>query len=218
MDSIFKKLNILIKATISDLTKSPLSARRSMRGVGGGLKGLERQIQILRERMQDAYHYEDKLIQEIEQLGARVEEWDAKADAAVEANRDADARYAIARMQRYRQQLAIAEADLDDHRRVSQELQENINRLEAIVEEAKQQTSEEETPIEEDTSLVTRWSDFIRTTQNRLGDILSSRSDPSASDIPDDSAEDSNIAPTSNTDEIDDDLSRRRSRLSKPGT
>lgn len=214
MDSIFKKLNILIKATISDLASSALVAGRIAKTSDGAIHNLDGEIRILRQRLEEAFDYENKLLLHVQQLGDRVAEWDAKADAAVEAGRDADARYAIARMQHYQQQLTMAEADLDDHRRVTQELLHNINRLEAIVSQAKEAAREKQQGEDsaEEVSLTTRWSDFIRTAQNRLSDILTIRSNL---DVP--TVMDNETIDTSDND-IDDDLDQRRARLSKPGT
>jgi phage shock protein A len=145
MSDFFKKLNVLVKAGLHDLIdtnaeRPQLTSRR----LG---QNLDREVTSLRERINEALTYEDELEARVQSIQAEVDQLDQQADDAVQAGRDDAARQSIAAMQRAKQRLTMAEADLKDHRLVTQELITRVNELEAAVADAKR--AQPETPAEE---------------------------------------------------------------------
>jgi phage shock protein A len=172
---------------------------------------------MLRGRINDALAYEDELQARVAALQAEVEDWDAKADAAVASGKEADGRYAIDQMHRAQQRTAIAEADLRDHQQVTQELISRVNMLEAAVADARRAEAEKQTenqpPQPEQVDTEPRGqvlSDVLRDVReriNRMGDLVAAKDELNESAVPE--------APVIDTQIVDDDLEARRQRLSK---
>ncbi len=205
MSDFFKKLNVLVKVGLNDLIdtqaeRPKLTARR----LG---QNLDREVSALRERINEALTYEDELAARVQVLQAEAEQLDQEADAAVQAGRDAAARQAIGGLQRTRQRLAMAEADLKDHRLVTQELITRVNELEAAVADAKH--AQPDTPTEEPLTQVGQaLSDVLHEMQAKIVTLRDSlEASPTPADEPPDQ-------PEAETD-VDDDLARRLERLSK---
>lgn len=196
MDDLFKKLNVLIKSSLNDLVGDS-SAQRSSRSPRLG-KDIDREIAALRQRVTDAYTYEDELKARIATLQDQIARFDQEADAALEQHRDDQARYIVGQIQRAQQRLTMAEADLREHQLVTQELVERVNTLEAYVAEAKRvQANELETPAG-------GLADLLRTGRERLARDTTPAPGDTLADTP------------GSEKSVDDDLERRRQRLSKP--
>lgn len=206
MDDLLKKLNVLVKSTISDALTG--DSRRSKLTSGGAdnpsaVQEGTQQIAQLRQRIDETLAFEDELQKRIQALQAQVDDWDGQADSAVQDGDDAKARYAVGQMQLVQKQLTMAQSDLVEHERVSQELIYHVNTLEAAVEAAKQETSTEVKPqdVGESVSNVLR---EMREKVLELRDQVASRGEISAK-------------PEDNTTEVvSDDLEKRRRRLAKP--
>lgn len=212
MNDILKKLNLLVKTSLSDvLTEAgELRPGRILPGLLG--KDIDNEVGQLRNSINDALKYEDELRVRLQTLEAEVASWDEKADAAVNANDDVNARYAIDQMNRARQRVTMAEADLRDHQRVTQELILRVNNLEAAVadaQRAKSEASSENAASPAPSGQVL--SDVLHDMREKItqmGDVIASREEVTTS----------TPAPVPPTDEqvVDDDLNDRRQRLSKP--
>jgi phage shock protein A len=129
MNDLLKKLNTLARAKLSDLTPNLPSFERS--------PNLERQVNELRQRINEALAHEDQLQAMAQGLRDEVARLDALADDAVAQGRDADARYLLEQLKRAEQRLSFAEADLRAHQRSAEELIRNVNMLEASVADVK---------------------------------------------------------------------------------
>ncbi|MBI5958493.1 MAG: hypothetical protein HY866_07160, partial [Chloroflexi bacterium] len=106
-------------------------------------------------------------------------------------------RYAIHQMQLQQQRAAMLIADLSQHRLSTSELIQRVNELEALVAQAHRQA--ESTPVnEDDESLSVR----LRSARQQAGDPGTTPAQP-------------NAAPVVNEKAVDDDLARRRARLSQ---
>lgn len=193
MTELLKKLNILLRSSLNDRHESappPLS------------RNAERDVDRLRQTINEALRYEDELKARLGTLDAEVARWDAEADRAVSVNEDAAARYAIEHMQRAQQRQTIAAADLHDHQRVTQELIQRVNLLDAAVADARRaQSSEAQTPAPGLNDVLRD----ARDTMTSLGNTTASQAEvaPPVPDVPvDDQA-------------VDDDLENRRRRLSR---
>ncbi|MBC7814002.1 MAG: hypothetical protein H7175_22810, partial [Burkholderiales bacterium] len=229
--NLFKKLNTLVKASVNNALGDDLalggSRRRQLTPQKLG-KNIDREIEALRQRVNEALEYEDQLKAKARSVQAEVEQWDAQADAAVAEGRDEVARHAIEQMKRAQQRLTMAESDLNEHRFVTQELMLRVNELDAAVADARRAEAEKvvaappvnTTPETPDSSLADLLRDTrerIATEANAMKDVISAWQEPGQSQ-PQAQPE---AAPTSpeieTTPEVEDDLARRRQRLSKPG-
>lgn len=213
MNDLFKKLNVLVKAGINDLLGEEHAVgrarRRPLRPEQLG-KDIDREITALRQRINEALAYEDELQAKVYTLSEEVARWDRQADEAVVAGNDAAARHAIDQMQGAQKRLAMAESDLHEHRVVTQELIERVNMLEAAVADARRAEKQSEGAQAAQTTIQTAGqalSDVLRDARERIagmGDLISTRQE--------------STMPAEKTDNqsVEDDLARRRERLSKP--
>ncbi len=226
MNDLFKKLNVLVKSSLHDLLGDDSSGRnRSILSLDKLGKGIDDEIANLRERINEALNYEDELTARVQTLQAEVADWDQQADDAVRAGNDEKGRYAVSHMQLAQQRLAMAEADLVDHQRVTQELILRVNELEAAVADARHAQSSETAPAEESPSAqedqalgsaVNRMAaDVLRDMREKVTE-MSEMMNVSGEAVPGANLTDEQ-EPATTVDErqIEDDLTRRRNRLSK---
>jgi phage shock protein A len=205
MNDLLNKLNVLVKATLNDAltgdsrrnkTVSPDSDKPSAIQEG------KQQIAQLRQRIKETLAFEDELQKQIQLLQSEVANWDEQADAAVTDGDDAKAHYAVEQMQRVQERLTIAQSDLAAHERVTQELIYHVNTLEAAVDTAarKQSDASSATGANEKVSSVMR---EMRDKVLELRDQIAARSE---------------VAPETTetqSEPVEDDLTKRRQRLSK---
>lgn len=194
MDSLFKKLNVLIKSSIHDIVGDDPSRRTASPPRLG--KDIDREIAALRQRVNDAAAYEDELKTRIRTLEDEVARLDMQADEAVEAQREEQARYLIEQMQRAQQRLTMARADLREHQLVAQELLQRVNTLEAYVAEARRQ--QQSTPEPPSGGL----ADMLRSAREKIAGEAQLPQAEAHRETIDESV-------------IEDDLERRRQRLSR---
>lgn len=201
MSDLFKKLNVLIRSGLSDVVRSEGKARTPIK-LG---KDLDREVNALRQRINDAVAHEDRLKEQLRALEAEIARRDREADDAVAAGREDAARSAIDSMRQAKRRYARVEADLQEHEIVTQDLIRRVNQLDAVVAEARraEQTSGQEA------APLTAMSDVLREareTITSLGERIATRN----SEAP-------VTPPTAPADEgtVDDDLAERRQRLSR---
>jgi phage shock protein A len=220
MNDLLKKLNVLVKAGISDVLGEIRTGELPRKALSSFQLGsdIDREVNMLRGRINEALAYEDELQKRAASLQAEVEDWDAKADAAVAAGKDADGRYAIDQMHRAQQRTAMAEADLRDHQQVTQELILRVNTLEAAVADARRAEAEKAEQHTETVSpdqqgqapRVPVLSDVLRDMReriNQMGDLIAAKDEASAATSTETTPVDDQI--------VEDDLEARRQRLSK---
>jgi hypothetical protein len=196
MNDLFKKLNVLVRSSLNDLIGGEPGRRApSPQRLG---KGIDREIAALRQRVNDAFAYEDELKTRISVLEGEVARFDQQADEAVQQRREEQARYIIEQMQRAQQRLAMARADLREHQLVSQELLQRVNTLESYVAEARRVQQDAPEPASGGLA------DMLRSAREKLtNEVLPRQETASRDEAPDEQA-------------VEDDLERRRQRLSKP--
>ena len=220
MSDFFKKLNVLVKASLHDLLGDDDRERqRPLLRFDQLGQGIDTEIANLRQRINEALNYEDELTARVQTLTDEVSDWDAKADAAVESGQEEQGRYAIAQMQLTQQRLQMAEADLRDHQRVTQELILRVNELEAAVADARRAQQADDAPVEThaDDQPASRninrvAADVLRDMREKVSEMsdLISANDEVQTAAPADAA-----TPDPDENQVEDDLSRRRNRLSK---
>jgi hypothetical protein len=195
MNDLFKKLNVLVKSSLNDLigegSSRPASAPRRLG------KDIDREVAALRQRVNDALDYEEELKSRIRMLEDEVARFDQDADEALRQRREEQARYIVEQMQRSQQRLTIARADLREHQLVAQELMQRVNTLEAYVAEAKRAQQE----VSETTAA--GLADTLRSVREKL----TREAQPSPDSVEQHQSPDRQA--------IEDDLERRRQRLSK---
>lgn len=214
MADLFKKLNVLVKATINDTLggdggKKPLNPAR----LG---KDIDREIAALRGRINDALDYETNLKAKVQDLQDEVNRLDQQADDLVAQRNEDEARYVVEQMQRAQQRMAMAESDLREHRLVTQELIVRVNMLEAAVADARRRQTAE-TPA--DRSPGQALSDVLREAREKIaamGDIVSARQEIAESDMKSEPSLADETPSSTGSPQVEDDLARRRQRLSKP--
>ncbi len=220
MSDFFKKLNVLVKASLNDLLGDDVTGARRRQLTPEKLgKNIQREVVSLRERINEALDYEDTLAGQVEALQREVEVHDQQADDAVAQGREEAARYSIHQMQLAQQRLAMAESDLREHRIVTQELILRVNELEAAVADAQRAQAESEEneagkageSVERGTSKLA--SDVLREMREKIqgmNDLIQAEAEVTTSAEVSDEVE-----AAVKDDSVDDDLSQRRNRLSK---
>lgn len=232
-NSFFGKLNHLVKAHINNVldpideetskSRKKALSRQDIRG------SLQKDVTVLRQRIDDALNYQDKLQAKADKLYRDISDWDRKADDALEAGKENDARYALERMQQANRDLAMTEADLKEHRYITQELISQVNMLDSTIQasedESQQETESQDEPTTED--IGRQIVQQLDNTREKLSGLISeytakvtSTEPPPLSqkydiidEVPDPSRQ---VKHPVNRDKVDNELSARISRLSKP--
>ncbi len=216
MDDFFKKLNVLVRAGINDLLGDEREGGRRSRALRLDALGkdVDREIAALRARINQALDYEDELRARVSDLQAQAARWDEQVDALILRGDDDAARRAAEQLQLVRQRASMAESDLREHQLVTQELILRVNELEAAVADARQrESSEPNRPIETAAQNTGRLvADVLRDVREKVADMSELVSGRSAAPSP--SAEQA-AGGTADSQEVEDDLARRRDRLSK---
>lgn len=223
MTDLFKKLNVLVRASINDVLGEDHAVGQSRRKpltpdkLG---RNIDREIASLRSRINDALSFEDELRRRVQSVQAEVSRYDQQADEAVTAGNDALARRAIEQMQSAQQRLAMAEADLNEHQLVTQELIQRVNMLEAVVADARRAQEAAKTveapPDEAAAQTPPRMpslSDVLRDAQdkiNQMGDLIRAKEEMNAPSPAEQATQ------AADEQHVNDDLAARRERLSKP--
>jgi phage shock protein A len=206
MNDLLNKLNVLVKSTLSDALTGD-SRRNKLANPNtdkpSAIQEGKQQIGQLRQRIKETLAFEDELQKQIQSLQSEVANWDEQADAAVKAGDDVKAHYAVEQMQRVQQQLTMVQSDFAAHERVTQELIYHVNTLEAAVDTATQKQAEESSAggTDEKVSGVLR---EMRDKVLELRDQIAARSEVTPETT------------ETQSEPVEDDLTKRRQRLSKP--
>ncbi|MCA0452533.1 MAG: hypothetical protein LCI00_00985 [Chloroflexi bacterium] len=216
MDDLFKKLNVVVKATLNDVLTGD-SRRSKLPGDNPNERistaDAEAQVVQLRKRIEETLAFEDELQRQIASLEAEAASFSDQADAAVSSGDDYTARRAVEQMQRVQERLNIARSDLAEHERVTQELIFHVNTLDAAVSNAKQNEATANPVSSLDAKLGTVLQD-MRNKVAELRDQLTARTEvaAAANEVP----TETEAEPETKTNAVDDDLAKRRQRLAKP--
>lgn len=206
MSELLKKLNVLIKAGLFGEDNQP----RKPVQLG---KDIDREIDALRGRVNDAIAHEDRLREQMRQHEAEIARWDTAVDDALRANNEEAARKAIEQLRTAKRRLAQVEDDLSQHETVTQELIQKVNLLDTAVAEARQNTGTE-SPAAPANDPIHAMSDVLRDAREKiaaLGQLVTPAETPTETPV---SAPAEDVAAAGGT-EVDDDLEQRRQRLSR---
>lgn len=260
MPSFFDKLNTLVQSQINSVVdpvdEKTSRSRRKALARHDIRNGLENNVAELRQRVNEALAYQDEMEAKINKLYQESADWDRKADEAVEAGRENDARIAIGRVQQAQREIEMMEADLREHKYLTQELISQVNTLDGVITEARNVTPDDSAPADENEAndIDRIGQQIVQTlddTRQRLSDLVSNYTtqvtgqEPSGEPYPKpektnepyrpeqkrrvpiveaDDDIDNPATPTRaqprnhpvNSRKVDDDLSARLARLSKP--
>jgi chromosome segregation ATPase len=219
MSDLLEKLNVLLRASLSSLIPSgserPSSALLTPEKLGTP-KEVDREIVALRKQLSDAIAQQEALQARIEDMERQITEYVRQADAALQADDEPRARYLILQKQRLEQRVRTQSENLRRYRDAAAELMEQVNRLETLVAEARRAAEiRAAEPIEPPApeSLHSRTlplADVLRSVRERFEETLATRAKPPVEDLP------PAATPSPKPIADDDDLARRRARLSLP--
>jgi phage shock protein A len=240
----FKKLNLLVQSQVNDVirplrdeTEGP--ARRRALEKSGLSKDMAKDAVTLRKRVDDALAYEDKLQKQINTLYDEVSTLDTKADEAVQAGQESQARGYLGQLHAKQRQIASLESDLRDHSSVTQELLSQVTMLEGVLEQSRQEQADNATrsadraeqavqkkqtqirvDMEEDDQKAEQVMETLARkvdeTRRKLGELINTQADAPLAH-PDEVVEETPKPAVHPVDRknVDDDLARRIDRLSK---
>jgi len=189
MSDLFDKLNVLMQ---SRLPRRRRTSRRDRPPALG--RKADRDLARLRAKIDEALAEDDRAKAEIDALNGQIANWDTQADAALAAGQDATARHAVRQMKLVEQRRTMAEADLDAHRRATADLIQQVSAFETALAEARRQRTEAKHELPSLTDRLPAFREPLRRSTSA-----------SASREP---------APVDER-AIEDDLARRRARLSQ---
>ena len=225
MPNLLEKLNTLVKARINNFLDEAGNRISPSRGRLG--KNIDGEIAALRRQIDDAISQEDDIQRRVDEMAASVARYDQQIDEALQRGDDPNARLLAQQMQRQEQQANLLRADLEEHRRSTSDLIQQVNLLESMVADAQHQQDQSvesgpaldeqlreareavHIPIQIDATQSAPESVQPAPTKIKVQADSPAEAKPTASTAP---AE--KISP--NDAKIDEDLARRRSRLSKP--
>jgi chromosome segregation ATPase len=217
MSDLLEKLNVLLRASLSSLTSgsaerpsaAPIAPERL-----GTPKELDREIAALRKQLADAIAQQEALQARIDDMERQISEYIRQADSALLSDDEPRARYLIAQKQRLEQRVRTQSEMLTRYRNAAADLMEQVNRLEALVADARRAAAESAAaPLPENPpSRAPALADMLRSVRERVEETLAPRPKPPSDDLPLAKPSPSKPPPASD----DDDLARRRARLSLP--
>ncbi|HML21049.1 MAG TPA: PspA/IM30 family protein [Aggregatilinea sp.] len=194
MAKLTDKFNVLIRSSVRGVFGSGSDQPPKLG------KDAARQAEALRAEVNSALDDEDRISAEIAGLERQAAEWDQRADQALAQGDDAGARHAIRQMQGAQQQASFRRAELDQHRRYTADLISRVNTLEARLAQVQSQNQPSTAPDN-------RLKESIAGRLQRIQQSFeSSERQPAASD---------DASAQMNEQTVEDDLARRRSRLSQ---
>jgi phage shock protein A len=207
MNDLLKKLNVLVRAGLSDLREADRDVGEQSAGSRVAPGQIEHEVRQLRERVNAALEYEDQLVARAATLQAEVEALDVQADAALADGQDEGARRAVRDLQVAQHRLAMAESDLQEHRAVTQELILRVNELDAAAGDLKRA----QTVSGENTDDLAQASQMMGDVLREMRERIHEMSEAVGTTEPGTQVN----APPPDDEAVDDDLARRRERLSK---
>ncbi|MEZ4667331.1 MAG: hypothetical protein R3E39_05345 [Anaerolineae bacterium] len=211
MDDLLKKLNVLVKVALRDIVSGEPAPQKSSTGAPpvNSWKDAELQIKTLRQRIDGTLVFEVEIQDRIQALQSQVDHWNQAADDALVSGDEMSARYAVDQMNRAQQSLKMAQSDLHQHQIVTEELIANVNALEAAFENS------EQNELKKNDRLAVQLGAIGQTISNTLEEmrdrIVQLSSQPTL-----ESQHPLGDRVSIDNPKVEDDLERRRQRLSKP--
>ncbi len=244
MSNLIDKLNLLVRSSLNNvLSDTPDRGDQSQlpKVPAARLgKDIDKEIAELRRRIDAALSEEDAMQARLDQLQQQIAAYDQQADDALQRGDEPNARYLIQQMQRQQNLAGMMQAELEQHRRSTSDFIQRVNTLDAIVTDARreQQNQQQAQPAVQQSAAPVEsqgeqapgvsLSNLLREARERVENALSSGDPAHHIPITIESTEITEPTKTAaaapkgapaapNDAQVDDDLAKRRSRLSKPG-
>ena len=213
MTGFLNKLNLLVKSSLNNFLGDTTTSRLPKVPAERLGKDIDKEIAALRTRIDQALSEEDAIQQRIGDLQQQIASYDQQVDQALGHGDDATARHVLQQMRRQEQLEAMLRAELEEHRQVTSDFIQRVNTLDAIVSDARREQQAAPTEKEEPgSSPGAVLSNLLRDARERFESTLSSATQ--REETPPAAASDHQRAIEDQ--QLDDDLAKRRSRLSKP--
>jgi phage shock protein A len=232
MPDLLNKLNVLVRASLNNVLGSAGQEVRNLPStvlerLGNNLEG---EVNALRRRIEQAISEEEEMQAKIAKLTAQDQQLDTHADDAVASHDDATARNLLEQQRRVKQQIVMLESELAQHKRATEDLIQHVNVLDSALRDkqhAAQRASAPSEPAPMSTNAVEpSLSDMLRDAREQAEvPIPIKQSTAPATPVPPPTSDSEagvsipiklNRTEPSQPDPIEEDLARRRSRLSKP--
>ena len=206
MSSIFDKINTLVNAQVNDfLGRNPKSPLARIKLDSSEIEeNPRRTAQSLHRRLEEALAYEDEIEAKIQRIREEATFLDEQADKQVKSGDEFSARRALSQLQFKQQQLTIAEAELRDHRVLTQHLMQEMTTLDLALDNQERQKSQQSKPTKtsqsrgtripvdgvssteegEEKSLRDSVTDKLNETRSSLENLLNNSPVPKAPEIP----------------------------------
>ncbi len=159
MARLFDKLNVLLKSNLHSVLRDRGASRDAPDVSRAPGIDIEQTIAQLQGRIEAALDEEDRTLNKLNAMQQQIASWDTEADRALQAGDEAAARYLVRQIQLTRQQYALLQADLDQHRRATGELIQHVNELEAVaaqIERERKPGTPDSTAVADDEPLAER--------------------------------------------------------------
>jgi phage shock protein A len=217
MAGFLDKLNVLVKSSLNNFLggaadqPAPGLPRVPAARLG---KDIDKEIAALRKRIEEALSEEDAMQKRLEASQQQIKSYDQQADQALKGGDEPTARYLIQQMRRQEQLEAMLRAELVEHRQSTSDFIQRVNMLDAIVSDARreqQSGSTEATEAQPDRTPGAILSNLLRDARERFESTIPSAQNATSAEQ---SAKSSDQAAL-NDQQLDDDLAKRRARLSK---
>jgi phage shock protein A len=213
MTGFLDKLNTLVKSSLNNFLGDTTTSRLPKVPVERLGKDIDKEIAVLRTRIDEALSEEDAIQKRIGDIQQQIANYDQQVDQALERGDEATARHLLQQMQRQEQLAAMLRAELEEHRHVTSDFIQRVNTLDAIVSDARREQQaapgSQQEPARTPGAVL---SNLLRDARERFENTLSTTTQreeapPAAPDDNQRAMEDQ---------QVEDDLAQRRSRLSKP--
>lgn len=144
MSDLISKLNVLVRASLNSVTSGASDNVSETRRISPERLGkdIDKEIAALHKHIDDALAAEDKMQAQLNDAYAQMDAFDKRADAALLAGDDDNARSLVQQLQRQRRHTSVLEDALEDHRRATSELIERVNMMESMVSDARRTEAE----------------------------------------------------------------------------
>jgi phage shock protein A len=218
MAGFLNKLNTLVKASINSVLDeagdsisnlgSNITSKLPPHRLGGDI---DREIAALRKQIDAAIATEDGMKRQITEMEQQIDTFDKQIDDALQRKDNVNARYLSEQMQRLQRKATILQSDLDEHREITSEFIQRVNMLEAMVADSRHEQAQK-APAQPEQNVTDTLSNMLRDARERVEAMINKPEESVSIKV----QTQPEPAEKINDKEIDEDLAKRRSRLSKP--
>jgi len=138
MPSLFKRINDVINANINDLVDRVEDPGRMIKQI---IREMEENIRVAKDGVIDAITSEKHLLKDLEHHRCQSQDWEKKAEIALQTHTDDLARTALLRKKEHDQIIKTLEPSWQSAKRTSERLKAQLRSLEAKLEEARRKRS-----------------------------------------------------------------------------